>query len=171
MTAPILLSGNLLSVEPGMIFWTLVTFLLLILLLGKMVWKPILNTLNEREKKIKEALEAAERAKKDAEAATARNEEIMKQARQEAQDIVVKARESAEKIAKTVKDKADEASKKMIDDAHREIEREKQGVVNELRQVVVTLAIQSAEKIIKANLDEKGNRKLIDEFISEIKDN
>jgi F-type H+-transporting ATPase subunit b len=161
-------SGNpLMRIDPGMIIWTWIVFLALLLLLGKFAWKPILKMLDVREKKIRKALEDAEAARLALEEATRRQNQIIGKAEEEAVTIIQRARESASNFAMDLKNKAMHDSEKLIEQAKRAIESEKQKAVAELRTEAAEIAISAASKIIQANLDTERNRELVKDYIKQ----
>jgi F-type H+-transporting ATPase subunit b len=158
----------MLEFNPGLTFWATVTFLLLVFLLGRLAWKPILKALDEREGKIKEAIESAERAKREAEEISRKNQELVanmeKEAKQRYQEAIEKAQAERDKIlAQATKQTELELSR-----AREEIQREKESALKELRDQVADLAIAAAGKIINASLDEARHRDLVNEFISNL---
>jgi len=115
--------GGPLDVNPGLILWTVVTFLILLFILSKFAWKPILSSLHERESQIKESLEKAETARLEAEKLIAANKANIFKAEEEAQKIVEQSREYAEKLKTQILEESKLNAKKMIADASVEIER------------------------------------------------
>ena len=160
--------GGLLDIDPGLIIWTLITFGLLLVLLGKFAWKPIIKTLQEREEKIKNSLEQAEKARRDAEGLIAKNNEVLAQAEREAQDIARKAKETAEKLKSEIAEQAKLEAAKMLQAAKKEIDNEKNSALVYLKNEVAGMAVQAAGKIIAANLDTEKHKKLVDDFIKDM---
>lgn len=163
---------DLLTPGVGLIFWQLIGFLLLLFVLGKYAWKPILGTLQEREDSITEALEAAEVAKNEMKALQAENEKLLDDARAE-RDLMLK---EALKTASTIKDEARaESSKigqKMIDDARAVINTEKQAALTEVKNQVAQLSLQVAEKLLRKELtDKKAQKELVSDYIKDIQIN
>ena len=164
--------GNpLFLVDPGMIIWTWIVFILLALLLGKFAWKPILKKLDEREAFIRKSLEDAQQAKQELEETTLRQEHILAEAREQAGSMVDKARESAEKIAGDIEDRAKQEANKMLLHAREEIQSERDKAVKLLRMETAGLAIKAASKLIEENLDNEKNRHLIESTIEKISRN
>ncbi len=167
----LILAASLISVDPGLIFWKSLTFLLLLFLLYKFAWKPILQALQEREKSIDTSLRRAERALAEARQIQAENERIRREAEQEAQRILREAREEAERLRQEELQKTRAQIQQMQAQARAEIEREKQGALDELRAVVADLAIQAAEKILRESLDADRQRRLVDQFLESLPTN
>ncbi|MEW6508028.1 MAG: F0F1 ATP synthase subunit B [Bacteroidota bacterium] len=164
-------SGGPLDVNPGVILWTVVTFIFLLLILKKIAWKPILKSLNERESFIKESLEKAEVAKKDAEKLIADNKQSMLKAEEEAKKIIDQGREYAVKLKSQILDESKLQAKKMIEDAAGEIERKNAEAYNKLKEQVADIAIQSAEKILRENLDKEKQIKLVKKYLDDLSKN
>lgn len=167
----LLAGGGLLSVDFGLAIWILITFLIFLALLKVFAWGPITEALEKREQNIKESLEAAEKAMQRAEKISKENEEALREAEQKAQQIRKEAIEEAEMLRKERLEKAKEEADKMLEQARETIEQEKQQALEELREEVAELAIQSASRIIDAELDEKRNSKLVDDYISNLSNN
>ena len=160
----------LLEIEPGLMIWTIVTFVVLLVVLRAVAWKPLLAMLAEREQRIQESLDQAERAKTDAQAAVEENRQAMAKARVDAQETVARGREAAERLAQDVRQRAEVQAEQMIEQASRTIQQEKDRAISELRRQVADLAIQAAGKVLDENLDDARNRKLVDEYIDRIPD-
>lgn len=150
-------------IEPGigLIFWTGVTFLLLLVLLGKFAWKPILSAIRDREKGISEALASAERALNDMRELRAANEGIMNQARNERDAMLKEARETKEAIVAEAKQKAQAEADRILSSAREQIANEKNAAVAELKRQVATLSIEIAEKILRSELSNDEKQKTL----------
>jgi len=164
-------AGGPLDVNPGVILWTVVTFIFLMLILKKLAWKPILNTLSERENFIKESLERAENAKKEAEKLISDNKVSMLKAEEESRKIVEQGRDYAEKLKIQMLEESKAQAKKMIDDASNEIERKNLEAFNNLKEQVADIAIKSAEKILRENLDKEKQTKLVNKYLDDLSKN
>lgn len=162
-------SGSPLDVNPGVILWTVVTFILLLLVLKKIAWKPILNSLNEREMFIKNSLIKAEKAQKEAENLVAENKINLSKADEEAQKIIEQSRELAEKLKIQILEESKVQAKKMILDATTEIERKNREAFNELKGQVADIAVNAAEKILRENLDKEKHVEMINKYLDDLK--
>ncbi|GCD80151.1 F0F1 ATP synthase subunit B [Schleiferia thermophila] len=149
----------------GLFIWTLITFLLLVFILGKFAWKPILNSVKEREKNIEEALYAAEKARQEMQNLTNENEKLLKEARSERDAILKEARELKEKILSDAKEAAKIQGEKLLSEARKQIENEKMAAINELKNQVASLSIEIAEKILQKELEDSKKH---EEFASSI---
>jgi F-type H+-transporting ATPase subunit b len=163
--------GGPLDVNPGLIIWTVVTFVILLLILKKVAWKPILTSLSERENFILESLKKAEVAQKEAEKLIQDNKVSITKAEEEAQKIVAQGRDYAEKLKAQILEESKTEAKKMIDNAKAEIERKNQEAFNNIKSQVAEIAINAAEKIIKENLDKEKNTQLVNKLIDELQKN
>ncbi len=162
-------SGSPLDVNPGVILWTVVTFVFLLLILKKIAWKPILNSLSERENFIKESLEKADKAQKDAEKMIADNRASLVKAEEEAQKIIDQSREYAEKLKSRILDESKIQAKKLIEDASIEIERKNNEAFNKLKDHVADIAVQAAERILREDLDRDKQIKLVNKYLEDLK--
>ena len=163
--------GGLLSVNPGLAFWTVLTFILLLLILKKVAWKPILAALDERETKIKESLELAEKAKQDTALLIEENKKSMAKADEEAQKILSESKKFAEQVKTQLLEQSKVQADKIIADASLEIERKKQEAFTDLKNQVAEISIQIAEKLIKKNLSPELQKEVIDTYIKDIQKN
>lgn len=158
----------LLNVDTGLMFWTIITFVLLLLILKRVAWKPLLAMLDEREKRIRDSLNQAEKAREEAQSAAEENRRAMEQAQAEARQAISEGREAAERAAQEVRERAADEARQMLEQARRTIRQEKEQAIQELRMHAAGLAIEAAGKVLDENLDNDRNRKLVDEFIDSI---
>ncbi len=162
---------TLLSVEPGLIIWTIIIFVLLLLILKKYAWGPLLKSLNDREQCIKDTVEKAEYLKQEAEKILAQNRALLTKADEDARKVISEGRELAEKMRNDLINKTSDDTARMIKQAKSEIEREKLSALNSLKDEIANLAVQAAGKIIDENLDAAKQKKIMDSFISKIPQN
>ena len=154
----------------GLFFWQITLFILLLLLLRKYAWKPILNAVNDREDGIKDALAAAENAKKEMQNVTADSEKLLKEARAERESLLKEAREIKDRLIADSKEQAKIEGDKMIKQAQAAIESEKKAAVADIKNQVAELSIDIAEKVIKEQLSNKDKQlKLVDDMLGDIK--
>jgi F-type H+-transporting ATPase subunit b len=164
----ILLAGSLLSPNPGLIFWTAITFVIVLLILKKVAWGPILNALEEREKGIQASIDRAHKAKDESEAILRKNKELFAKADAESDRIIREGKDYAEKLRADLTEKAQAEAKKIITAAKEEIEQEKRRALDVLRNEVADLAVKGAEKIIKTTLDAEMQKKIVDSMIQDL---
>lgn len=161
-------SGGLLNVVPGLIFWTVITFVILLLILKKIAWKPILSSLQQRENFIKESLDRASSAQKEAEELLAANKANLEKAEEEAQKIIAQGRQYSEKLKQQILDESKIEAQKLIEHAKTEIERRNIEAFNNLKSQVAELAIEAAEKIIRENLDKEKQKQIVEKYLREL---
>jgi F-type H+-transporting ATPase subunit b len=150
-------------IEPavGLIFWTSITFVLLLVLLGKFAWKPILSAIKTREKSIEDALQSAENALKDMRELKSNNEKILLEARLERDNLLKEAREMKDAIIAEAKVKAQADAERIMSSARDQILNEKNAAVTELKNQVAVLSIEIAEKILKSELSTDDKQKAL----------
>jgi len=159
-------SMQLVTPAIGLMFWTVVIFILLLVILKKFAWKPILNAVDDRNNSITEALSSAEKAKAEMEQLSANNEKILQEARIERDSIIKEARAIKENTISEAKNKASIEAEKIILSAKEQISNEKMKAMTALKNEIADLSIQMAEKILKSELkDEKSQKKLIEETL------
>jgi F-type H+-transporting ATPase subunit b len=154
----------------GLFFWQTLIFLLLVFLLRKFAWKPILDAVNEREEGIKNALLSAENAKRDMQNLKSDNEKLLAEARVERDVILKEAREIKDKIISEAKDDAQVQAGKMIEQAKAAINSEKNAAMTELKNQVSNLSIAIAEKVLREELSNKESQtKLVEKMLGDVK--
>ena len=154
----------------GLFFWQTVIFLLLIWLLKKYAWTPILKTINDREEGIKNALESAEKAREEIKSLKASNDKVLKEAKIERDNILKEASSLKKSILEEAKTEAKTEAQKIIDNANDSIKNEKEAAVSEIKKQVATLSIEIAEKLIKEKLsDDDKQMKIVEELIKDVK--
>jgi len=160
----------MLQLEPGMIIWTWVTFLVLLFVLKKVAWKPLLNMVEERENRIAESLKRAEEARMEAEKLLEEQHRQLAKTQEEVQAMLKESRLMAEKVRNDIIEKAREDANKLMERARRDIEKERQMALMSLRNQVADLVVQATSKLIQVSLDEDKHRELIDEYIQRLDD-
>ncbi len=154
----------------GLIFWQTLIFLVVLFVLGKFAWKPILAALKSREETIDEALRSAEKAREDMENLKADNEILLAEAKQERNKLLKDAAKMSEDLKNKAKDDARVIGDKMIDDARVTIENEKEEAIKQIKDQVAELSLQIAEKLLNKNLsDDKSQQALIKGYMKDIK--
>ena len=152
----------------GLIFWMTLAFLIVLFVLTKFAWKPILASLKEREDSIEDALQAAEEAKKEMAALKAKNEELLKKAREERDAMLADARKIKEQIIGEAREKANKEASIIVEDAREQINSEKQAALVELKNLIATYSIQIAEKVLQQELsDSKKQQAYVDKLLKE----
>ncbi len=163
--------GSLIDINPGLIFWTFITFLLLLVILKKIAWEPILTALDQRETAIKESLERAEKAKEEAQKILFENQANLIKAEEESKKIIEQARIYAERLKEQMLKESKEQGQKMLSEASAEIERKKEAAFGELKSQIADLVIQTTEKVLGETVDPNIHKKIADKYINEISKN
>lgn len=162
---------NLLALEPGMLIWTLLTFALLLFILKKLAWKPLLTALENRENTIRDDLQKAEAARTDAEQLLTEHKLLIENSEVEARKIVDDARNAAETMKQSIIESANEQAREMTAQAKAEIQREKATALSQLREEVADLAVRAAGKILGEELDAGKHQKMVNDYISNLPKN
>ena len=163
---------ELVTPDIGLIFWQTVVFLIVFAILAVFVWKPIISALKTREHQIEDSLRAAENAKEEMEQIKSDNEYLLQEARIERDQILKEARDEAGHIVERAKAETSDITQKMLQDAREAIEGERRAAVKEIKELVATLSIEVAEKVLREKLsDSKEQKALVDKFIKEIEIN
>lgn len=156
----------------GLVFWMVLSFSVILFILKKFAWKPILKALKERENTIDTALKSADKAREEMEHLKADNEKIIKEAKNIRDNLLKEARQVKDKIISEAKQKANSEANIIIADAKRQIENEKEAALDEIKNQIAGFSIEIAEKILKKKLEKtKDQNDLINELIDEIKIN
>lgn len=154
----------------GLIVWTTLTFLILLFLLGKFAWKPILKAVKDRESSISDALKSADKAREEMEKLKSDNERILREARAERDGILKDAREISDKMVAEAKAKANSEGAKLLEQAREQIENQKMAAITELKNQVAKMSIDIAEKVIRKELSDKANQEaLVGEQLQDFK--
>jgi F-type H+-transporting ATPase subunit b len=152
----------------GLIFWMTVSFLAVLFILRKFAWKPILETLNERERGIEDALSEAKKAREEMAALNARNEDLNRAAREEREVLLKEARDIRDNEIAEAKEKAKAEAAAMIERARAEIRNEKNAAVADIKMLVGELSVEIAEKLLREKLaDDAAQRALVDRMLKE----
>ncbi len=151
-----------------LIVYTTIAFGLLVLLLGKFAFGPLVQILEAREKKIRDSIEQAEHARLEAERLLKEYEEKLAEARAEAQKFIAEGKQLGENLRQEIVNKADEEGKRMIAKADEQIQRDVEQAIKELRAEVGNISVDLASKVIEAELDKNAHDKLIEQYLSEV---
>ena len=154
---------TLLDVSFGLIFWSTITFLLLLFVLKKYLWGPLLENLDRRESMINDSIKKAEEAQQKSEKTLEEYNSKLAEAREEVRKIIASGKESAERTKADIIEEANKRSASMVERAKKEISAEKADALNEIKQVVVDISILAAEKMITKNLSADDQMKLIED--------
>lgn len=156
------------EVNPGLTVWTAVIFLVLLWVLGRFAWKPLLRSLREREEGIRSSLDHAERARTEAAELLKQNEQNRARADEEHQAVVREARALAEKLKEEIVAKARQQAQRELESAKEEIARSVDAARLQLRGEVADLAVKIAEKLLNESIDEAKQKKVVDAFLKDL---
>ena len=160
----------MLTPDLGLFIWNLLAFVILLVVLGKFAWKPILKSLKERENGIADSLATAERVKTEMAQMKSENEALLAKAREERAALLKEARDTKDKIINEAKDEAKHAAGKIISDAQAAIEQQKMAALTDVKNQVGSLVIEVAEKILRRELaDKKEQEQYIKQLSNEVK--
>jgi len=158
--------------EFGLLFWMVLSFSIVLYILGKFAWKPILKALSDRENSIDEALKAAEKAKEEMARLHEDNQKVLKEAMLERDKILKEARDLKDSIVAEAKNQAAVEANKVLENAKLTIEREKTAAVEEIKNTIAIFSIDIAEKILKDHLANDAHQKeLVKKFVDQIEIN
>jgi F-type H+-transporting ATPase subunit b len=163
------MEGGPFAINPGVAIWTLVVFLLLLVVLWKTAWPAILKAVEERERQIQAQLDAAAKANEEAQRLLAEHEKQVAGARAEAQAILAAGRQAGERIREDIQNQARAEHEQLLARARREIQVEREAAVSELRREAIELSIAAAGKVIERNLDTDADRKLVLDYLATLR--
>ncbi len=158
----------IISLNLGLVIWTWVLFLLTLGILAWKVFPFIAGGLEERQRKIQESIDEARRSRDEARALLDDQNQALEAARREAQDLIEKSRSTAESLKKEILAEAKEQQSALLVDARRELEMERDQLREDLRREAVEISLSAAERLIRARLDADENRRLVEEYVSEL---
>ncbi|MEO6916487.1 MAG: F0F1 ATP synthase subunit B [Chitinophagaceae bacterium] len=146
---------ELLMPQAGLVFWTLIAFLIVLLILGKYAWKPIMTSLNERENSIANSLATAEKVKAEMMTLKNENEALLLKAREERAGMIKDAKDISDRMINEAKDRAKTEYDRIVKDAQAAIEQQKMAALTEVKNTVGNLVIEVAEKVLRRELNNK----------------
>lgn len=159
---------NLLAPNPGLMFWTLIIFVILMIVLTKFAYKPLFAAVEAREKSLEDAIAGAARNHAEAEQLLAQQRALLEASRTEAQAIIADSRATAERMRTDLLAQTKQQQEEMIAQARRSIDSEKVAAIASLRREAVDLAIAGASRVIEKNLDSSANRQIVESFLSSL---
>ncbi len=161
---------KLISPEPGLILWTIITFGIVLVVLRLFAWKPLLAIIEERERTVRESLENSQRAREEAETALEENRKILADARRAASEVIQKGEQDAQTVREEILAKARGDQDDLLRRGREEIEREKRSAIREIRGVAADLALSAAEKLVEERMDDPANRRLVERYLEQLED-
>ena len=162
------MNNPLIQPDPGLFIWTIVTFLVLLALLAKFAWRPLLQALESRQERIRKSLEDAERARQELERLQQESAKIMQQARIEAESIVTQTRADAERLREELQQKAKDEADNVLRNAQQQIQLQTRQAIQQIRHEVADIAVLLASKLLERNIAKEDNARLIDDTLKQI---
>ena len=162
------MNNPLIQVDPGLFIWTIIVFLVLLALLSKFAWKPLLQALDVRQQTIREALDDAQKAKLELERLNQESAAIVRQARVEAEQIIAMSRTDAERLREELRQKARTEADGIVKNAERSIQLEAARALQQIRHEAADLGVAIASKLIQRNLTKEDNEKLIEDALKQL---
>ena len=162
------MNNPLVTPDPGLFIWTIITFLVLVMLLAKFAWRPLLDALDRREKLIAKAIDDAEKARADLERVRQDATKILADARVEGEALVARSRAAADRLGEELRQKASAEAAGILKKAEREIQLETTRAVEQVRREAVELSVAIASKILHRNVSAEDNRALIEDSLRQL---
>jgi F-type H+-transporting ATPase subunit b len=162
------MDNPLVQPDPGLFIWTIITFLVLLTLLAKFAWKPLLEALEARQETIRRSLDDAAKAKVELERLNQQSAELIRQARIEGDAIISASRADAERLREELRQKARGEAEGILKNAERQIQLETARALQQIRHEAADLSVAIASKLIQRNLSKEDNEKLIDEALRQM---
>ena len=161
-------ANPLIQVTPGLMIWTIVCFLVALFVLKRFAFGPIQTLIDERRERIRRSLDEADEAREEARNLLEEHRKLIGQARNEAEEILSEARQVGKAMQQRVKDETEADRQRRLDETKRQIEAETRRALEAIRAEVAELSLFAAEKVTRKSLDDKDQRRLIDEAIGEL---
>ena len=162
------MNNPLVQPDPGLYIWTILTFLILVGLLAKFAWRPLLQALENRAQSIRQALDDARQAKQELERLHGESAKLLAQARAESAEIISRSRLDAERFREELKEKARGEAAALMRSAERQIELETTRAVQQIRQEAIDISIDIASKLLQRNVSKEDNERLIEETFKQL---
>jgi F-type H+-transporting ATPase subunit b len=161
---------NILEINPGLMFWTIVTFVILVWILKKVAWGPILEALEKRENTIRDSLEEASRSREEAQKLFEEYNRKLEKAGEEAQKVLEEGRAMSENMKKEIVSKAREEAEEIVNRGKHEIELEREKAISEITKHAVDLSLNAASRVVKKTLTGEDHERIVLEAINDIKE-
>ena len=162
------MNNPLVQPDPGLYIWTITTFLVLVFLLAKFAWRPLLAALEERQQQIRQSLDEARQARQELARVQAESERILAEARSKADEVLSATRSDANRFREETKEQARAEAATIVKNAERQIERETAQAVHRIRQEAVAISFEIASKLLERNVSQADNARLVEETLSRI---
>lgn len=160
--------GGLYDINTGLSTWTLIVFAILVVILGKYAWGPILKNVEAREKSIQAALDEAASRQVEAAKLLEQHRAQLADARRQAAELIAEARAAGEGVRKSIEEKARTEAQAIVERARQEIERERDAAIDALRKESVDLALAAASRLMHQNLDQAKDRQLVERYLNDL---
>jgi len=162
------MNNPLVQPDPGLYIWTIVTFLVLVALLAKFAWRPLLEALERREEAIRKSLDDAQQAKVELERLHVESQKILAQARTEAEAIITRTRTDASRFREELKQKAQTEAAGIVKNAERQIEQETARALQQIRHEAIDISVAIASKLLQRNVSKEDNARLIEDTFKQL---
>ena len=162
------MNNPLVQLDPGLYIWTIVVFLILLALLGKFAWRPLLEALEQRQESIRRSLDDAAKAKQELERLQTESQRILAEARSEAESIVARTRDDANRLRDEMRQKAQAEAANIVKNAQKQIELETNRAIQQIRHEAVDLSVAIASKLLQRNVSKQDNERLIEETFRQL---
>jgi F-type H+-transporting ATPase subunit b len=162
------MNNPLVQLDPGLYIWTIVVFLVLLGLLAKFAWRPLLEALDKRQESIRHALDDAAKAKQELERLQVESQRILAEARGEAESIVARTRDDANRLRDEMRQKAQQEAANIVKNAEKQIELETARALQQIRHEAVDLSVAIASKLLQRNVSKEDNERLIDDTFRQL---
>jgi F-type H+-transporting ATPase subunit b len=165
--SPVLAAG-IMDLRPGLTLWTAITFLLLVVILSRFAWGPIVKMLDERERTIRDAIDQAKKERAEAERMLVEQKASLAAAQREAAELAKRSKQEVEVMRQDLTARARKEADDLVAQARRQIQEEKVKAISEIKGLAADLAIDAARKLITTSLDEKSQRALVEDYIAKL---
>jgi F-type H+-transporting ATPase subunit b len=162
------MDNPLVQPDPGLFIWTILTFLVLLGLLAKFAWRPLLQALEARQELIRKSLEEAQQARRELERVSQESAQILKESRVQAETIIAQSRSDAERLREEMRQKAKAESDTIVRNAERQIQLETGRALQQIRHEAADLSVLIASKLIQRNLSKEDNDRLIEDALTQM---
>jgi F-type H+-transporting ATPase subunit b len=162
------MNNPLVQPDPGLFIWTIVTFVVLLALLSKFAWKPLLQALEARQNTLTKALDDAQKARVELERLNQESAAIIRKARVEADSIVTSSRADAERLREEMRQKARSEADGIVKNAERQIQMETARALQQIRHEAADLGVAIASKLLQRNISKEDNERLIDDALKQL---
>ena len=162
------MNNPLVHLDPGLYIWTIVVFLVLLALLAKFAWRPLLEALEKRQESIRRSLDDAAKAKQELERLQVESQRILAEARAEAEAIVARTREDANRLRDEMRQKAQQEAANIVKNAQKQIELETARALQQIRHEAVDLSVAIASKLLQRNVSKEDNERLIEDTFRQL---